>query len=94
MKLLRALIRLLLILAGALVGLGLFVMALLAFAAFLLIRLVTGRQPDLQFRVNRNPWAGRQPAAGDVVDVQAREVSDAPDTGGHRALPLHNPDRR
>jgi hypothetical protein len=77
MTLFRSLLRLLMIVAGALIGLGLFVIAVLAFIVFLLVRLLTGRKPNLSFRVNKNPWAGRQPPAGDVVDVEAREVTDA-----------------
>ena len=88
MHLFRSLIRLLMVIAGAVIGLGLFLMAVLAFVAFLLVRLLTGRKPNLQFRVNKNPWAGYKQPAGDVVDVEAREVQDAP------PLPLRAPDQR
>jgi len=81
MSLFRSLVRLLAVIAGALVGLGLFLLAVLAFIAFLLVRLLTGRKPDLQFRVNKNPWAGRSPPAGEVVDVEAREVPGAVQDG-------------
>ncbi len=78
MNLVRFLIRIVLVVAGAVVGLGLFLFAVLAFATFLLVSLLTGRKPDLQFRVNKNPWAQRRaPAADDVVDIEAREVDDA-----------------
>ena len=57
MKLFRSLVRLLAVIAGAIVGLGLFLVAVLAFVVFLLVRLLTGRKPDLQFRVNPGPAA-------------------------------------
>ncbi|NCT82358.1 MAG: hypothetical protein GXC94_04395 [Comamonadaceae bacterium] len=88
MNLVRFLIRLLLIALGAVVGLGLFLFAVVAFVGFLLFSLLTGRKPNLQFRVNKNPWAGRSAPGGDVVDVEAREVSDA------APLPLQPPERR
>jgi hypothetical protein len=56
MKLFRSLIRLLAVIAGAIVGLGLFLIAVLAFLLFIVVRLLTGRKPDFQFRVNKNPW--------------------------------------
>ncbi|MDR7268028.1 Flp pilus assembly protein protease CpaA [Pelomonas saccharophila] len=77
MSLFRTLVRLLMIAAGALIGLGLFLIAVLVFLAFLIVSLLTGRKPNLQFRVNKNPWAQRRQPAGDVVDVEAREVPDA-----------------
>ena len=77
MPLLRSLIRLLMVLAGAVIGLGLFLLAVLAFVVFLFVQLLTGRKPDLRFRVNRNPWAAHRPPAGEVVDVEAREVREA-----------------
>jgi hypothetical protein len=86
MNLVRFLIRILLVIAGAFVGLALFLFAVIAFVSFLLVRLLTGRKPDLQFRVNKNPWAQRRPpAAEDVVDIEAREVQDA------APLPLQPP---
>lgn len=88
MRLFRSLFRLLFVLFAALVGLGLFLMGLLGFVVFMLIRLLTGRKPNLSFRVNKNPWAGRQPPAGDVVDIEAREVQDA------APLPLRAPEQR
>jgi len=88
MNLVRFLIRLLLIAFGAIVGVGLFLFAVIAFLGFLLFSLLTGRKPNLQFRVNQNPWAARQAPAGDVVDVEAREVRDA------APLPLQPPERR
>lgn len=79
MSLVRFLIRMLLLVAGAVVGLGLFLLAVIAFVGFLLVSLLTGRKPNLQFRVNKNPWAQhRPPAADDVVDIEAREVKDGP----------------
>ncbi len=88
MPLFRALFRLLVLIAGAVIGLGLFLMAALGFVAFVLVRLLTGRKPDLRFRVNKNPWAGHQQPAGEVVDVEVREVPDA------APPPLHPPERR
>jgi hypothetical protein len=90
MPLLRFLLRALILIAGAVIGLGLFLIAVLAFVAFLFVSLLTGRKPNLQFRVNQNPWARRQPPAaagdsGDVVDIEAREVKDA------APLPLQAP---
>ncbi|MBV8036837.1 hypothetical protein [Roseateles sp.] len=87
MNLVRFLIRLLLLAVGALVGLGLFLFAVVVFVGFLLFSLLTGRKPNLQFRVNKNPWAARRTPAGDVVDVQAREVRGTP-------LPLQPPEQR
>lgn len=91
MKLFRSLIRLLAVIAGAVVGLGLFLIAVLAFVGFLLVRLLTGRKPNLQFRVNKNPWAGRREPAGEVVDVEAREVREP---GTPTPLPLRAPEQR
>ncbi|MGM9480862.1 hypothetical protein ACS5PN_06700 [Roseateles sp. NT4] len=88
MPLFRMLLRLLMIAAGALIGLGLFLIAVLAFLGFLLVSLLTGRKPNLQFRVNKNPWAQRREPAGDVVDVEAREV---PETA---PLSLRSPEQR
>lgn len=85
---LSSLIRLLMLVVGAFVGLGLFLIAVLGFVVFLLVSLLTGRRPNLQFRVNKNPWAQRRQPAGDVVDVEAREVSDA------APLPLRPPEQR
>jgi hypothetical protein len=93
MKLFRSLIRLLAVIAGAIVGLGLFLIAVLAFVLFLVVRLLTGRKPNLQFRVNKNPWAGRKAPADDVVDVEAREVQDGPAAGQPRPLPMRAPDQ-
>jgi hypothetical protein len=88
MRLLSSLIRVLIIAAGAVIGLGLFLLAVIAFVGFLLFSLLTGRKPNLQFRVNRNPWAQRRPpAAEEVVDIEAREVRDGP------SLPLPPPQR-
>lgn len=82
MRLFSFLLRVAMLLVGALIGLGLFVIAVVGFLAFIVYRLITGRKPDLQFRVNKNPWAGRRepsPAASaDVVDIEAREVPDVP----------------
>lgn len=94
MNLVRFLIRLVLVVAGAVVGLGLFLFAVLAFAAFLLVSLLTGRKPDLQFRVNKNPWAQRRPAADDVVDIEAREVDDAVPQPAQTPQALQQPERR
>jgi hypothetical protein len=88
MNLVRAVIRFLLVVAGAFVGLALFLFAVLAFVTFLLVSLLTGRKPDLRFRVNQNPWAPRRPQpAEDVVDIEAREVED------RGPLPLQPPRR-
>ncbi|MFN3859884.1 MAG: hypothetical protein ACK4R2_00255 [Roseateles sp.] len=88
MPLIRMLLRLLILVAGAVLALVLFVFAVLAFAALLLVSLLRGRKPGLQFRMSKNPWAPRRaPAQEDVVDVEAREVKDL---GG---LPLQPPPR-
>jgi len=79
MSLLRLLVRWALLIVGAVVGLGLFLFAVLAFVVVLLISLLRGRKPNVQFRMNQNPWAQRraQPATpDDVVDIEAREVKD------------------
>ncbi len=80
MSLFRLLFRWFLLLVGAVIGLGFFLFAVLAFVLILLASLLTGRKPNLQFRVNQNPWARRRPAsqaeAGDVVDIEAREVKE------------------
>jgi len=90
MRLFSPLLRLLVIAVGAIVGLGLFLFAVIAFVAFLLVSLLTGKRPNLQFRVNKNPWAQRhQAAAGDVVDIEAREVKE----GAPPPLPLQPPQR-
>jgi cell division septation protein DedD len=90
MRLFRTLIRLLILVVGAVIGLAVFLFAVLAFAVILIGSLLTGRKPNVQFRMNQNPWARhRAPArdAGDVVDIEAREVRDpAP-------LPLQPPRR-
>jgi Flp pilus assembly protein protease CpaA len=90
MRLIRTLIRLLILVAGAVIGLAVFLFAVLVFAIVLVGSLLTGRKPNVQFRMNQNPWARhRAPAggAGDVVDIEAREVRDpAP-------LPLQPPRR-
>ncbi|MCY4755090.1 hypothetical protein [Pelomonas aquatica] len=77
MRLFSLLLRVLFIAAGAIVGLGLVLFAVVAFVGFLLVSLLTGRKPDLQFRVNKNPWARHAPPAEDVVDVEVREVRAA-----------------
>ena len=90
MGLIRFLIRLFILVAGAFIGLALFVFAVIAFVTFLLFSLLTGKKPNLQFRVNKNPWAHRRPPAaevGDVVDIEVREVKDA------EPLPLQRPER-
>lgn len=77
MRLIRSLIRLLILIAGAVIGLFLFLFAVIAFAVVLLVSLLTGRKPNVQFRMNRNPWARRGAApAEDVVDIEVREVKD------------------
>lgn len=79
MSLFRSLLRLLLLLVGAVIGLGLFLFAVVAFVVFLLVSLLTGKKPNVRFRMNQNPWAPRRPqapAAEDVVDIEAREVKD------------------
>jgi Flp pilus assembly protein protease CpaA len=87
MRLFRLLFRILMLAVGALIGLGLFLFAVLAFIVFLLASLLTGRKPNLQFRASKNPWASRQAPAGDVVDVEAREVPE------QAPLPLQPPKR-
>lgn len=79
MGLFRFLFRLLLLVVGAVIGVGLFLFAVLTFTVVVLVSLLSGRKPDLQFRVSRNPWAHRRASApaGDVVDIEAREVKEA-----------------
>ncbi|MCE4556633.1 hypothetical protein [Pelomonas cellulosilytica] len=88
MGLIRFLLRVVILIAGALLGLGLFLFAIVTFMVLVVASLLTGRKPNLQFRMNRNPWAQRRPpsaAAEDVVDIEVREVKDpAP-------LPLESP---
>ena len=87
MSLFRLLVRCALLIVGAVIGFGLLLFAVLAFVTIVLVSLLTGRKPNVQFRVNKNPWARGQPRAqapaGDVVDIEAREVKDA--------LPLQPP---
>ena len=88
MRLFRTRIRLLILVVGAVIGLAFFLFAVLAFAVILIGSLLTGRKPNLQFRMNQNPWARhRAPARGanDVVDIEAREVKD------QAPLPLQPP---
>jgi hypothetical protein len=91
MRLFRLLFRLLMLLVGAFIGLGLFFVAVVCFLVFLLISLLRGRKPNLHFRVNPNPWAGRRPPAGapsgDVVDIEVREVPDVADRREPAPLP-------
>ena len=86
MRLFRSLFRLFILIAGALVGLALFLFAVLAFALFVLISLLRGKKPNVAFRMNQNPWAQRRPPvkAEDVVDVEVREVKEQQPT-----LPRH-----
>lgn len=87
MSLFRLLFRWAVLVVGAVIGLGFFVVAVVTFVVILLVSRLTGRKPNVQFRMNRNPWAQRRaaPADGDVVDIDAREVTDpAP-------LPLQSP---
>lgn len=88
-SLFRFLVRLLILVVGAVIGIGLFLFAVAAFAVILIGSLLTGRKPNMQFRVNKNPWARHRPPAdvGDVVDIEAREVTDA------APLPLQRPER-
>jgi len=79
MPLFRLLFRCAVLILGAVIGLGLFLFAVVAFVVFLLVSLLTGRKPNVRFRMNQNPWAPRRPqapAAEDVVDIEAREVKD------------------
>ncbi|MFG6439275.1 MgtC/SapB family protein [Roseateles sp. LKC17W] len=79
MSLVRLIFRWAVLLVGAVIGLGLFLFAVAAFVVILLLSLLTGRKPNLQFRMNKNPWTQRRPApqaAGDVVDIEAREVRE------------------
>ena len=74
--------------AGALLGLGLFLLAVLTFTVLVVVSLLRGRRPSAQFRMNRNPWAQRRAPAepvDDVVDIEVREVREA------APLPLQPP---
>ncbi len=84
MRLFRSLFRLLILIAGALVGLALFLFAVLAFTLFVIVSLLRGKKPDMAFRMNQNPWAQRRPPAEEVVDVEVREVKEQQPT-----LPRH-----
>ena len=77
MGLIRFLIRLFILLAGAVLGVVLFFFAVIAFVTFLLFSLLTGKKPNLQFRVNKNPWAHRRPPSAEVggVCVESRRGS-------------------
>lgn len=78
MQLFRFLFRILIVITGAVIGLALFLLAVFTFAVVLLVSLLRGRKPDVQFRMNRNPWAQRrhESAPADVVDIEAREVRE------------------
>ncbi|MFG6429687.1 hypothetical protein [Roseateles sp. LYH14W] len=92
MSFFRLLLRWLILIVGAIVGLAFFLFAVVAFVTILLLSLLTGRKPNMQFRMNRSPWAQRRPQApadGDVVDIEAREVK-AP---AAPPLPLQPPPR-
>lgn len=82
------LLRLFILIVGAVIGVGLFLFAVVAFIVILIGSLLMGRRPVMQFRMNRNPWARhRAPAssADDIVDIEAREVRDP------EPLPLQPP---
>lgn len=92
MPLFRLLLRWVILIVGAVIGLGFFLFAVVAFVVILLVSLLTGRKPTMQFRMNRNPWAQRretQGPAGDVVDIEAREVREP----AQPPLPLQPPRR-
>ncbi len=79
MPLFRFLARLLILTAGAVLGLALFLIAVVVFIAVLFASLIRGKKPSMQFRMNKNPWAQRRaPASEDVVDIEVREVPDTP----------------
>lgn len=75
MSLVRALTRAVLLVAGALIGLGLFVFSLVVLLILLIIGLFTGRRPDLRMVRRPQPW-GRRAPPGEVVDVEVREVPE------------------
>ncbi|TXI18190.1 MAG: hypothetical protein E6Q67_12145 [Roseateles sp.] len=84
MNLVRALTRVALLVVGALIGLGLFVLSVIVLLVLLVVGLFTGRKPDFS-RVRRpQPW-GRHAPQGEVVDIEAREVRD--DTPGPASAP-------
>jgi len=81
MSLFRLLLRWVVLIVGAVIGLGFFLFAVVAVLVILLVSLLTGRKPNVQFRMNQNPWAQRRArgaaaAPADVVDIEAREVKD------------------
>ena len=77
MSLFRLLLRWVILIAGALLGLALFLFAVLTFGIVLIVSLLRGKKPNVAFRMNRNPWAQRRPVpAEDVVDVEVREVKE------------------
>ena len=88
MPLLRSLLRLLILVVGLAIGFGLFLIAVVTFVVVLVVSLLTGRRPAMQFRMNRNPWARHRapsPSTDDVVDIEVREVRD------QAPLPLQPP---
>ena len=88
MRLFRSLFRLLLLAGVALVSLAIFLFAVVTVVALLFVRLLTGRRPNVKFRMDRNPWRVRKPqppVSADVYDIEAREVKDA------APLPLQPP---
>jgi Flp pilus assembly protein protease CpaA len=85
---LRFLLRVLILIAGAVIGLALFLFAVVVFLVIVAGSLLTGRKPDVKFAVNRNPWSRRRAPTGDVVDIEAREVKD------ESPLPLQRPEQR
>ncbi|MEY2893713.1 MAG: hypothetical protein RJA98_3621 [Pseudomonadota bacterium] len=89
-------LKVVLALAGVVFTLSLLVVGLLVAAAFILLSLLRGRKPALRWQTVRQGGAslwrqapGAQPAAaqrgeaGDVVDVEAREVP-----ASHQAIRL------
>jgi hypothetical protein len=94
--LLRLLVRLTLLVAGAVFFVSLLLAGIAVAGAYMLWSLLRGRKPTLQdilrFQRGRGSWAGRfgtgsgtghgrrptaSAAAGDVVEVQAREITHA-----------------
>ena len=94
-NLLRFLIKLVFVISAAVVGLGLLAVALTVLVFSVLRALVTGKRPNASVVLRRfqnvqpnNLWPGASPrsnatatspSAGQVVDVEAREVRDQRD---------------
>ena len=87
-QLLRTVFRLAMVVAGLVFGAVLLFIAAGFTVAFVLWNLLRGRRPAMKWqRVDPRAWSGRGRAApprGEVLDIEAREVPDAPAPASHR----------